>query len=116
MENEKFQELVLQQLKSINSRMDSLEKSQDILASELMAVKADVQEVKTDVQKIKFTVTRIEQDHGTQLGALMDGYKQNTEILDRHTEQLYRIEGKIESHDIQISVLDKTKTNKRKVK
>ncbi|TEB04779.1 hypothetical protein Psch_03541 [Pelotomaculum schinkii] len=85
MENEKFQELVLQQLQNINSCMDGLEKSQDILASELMAVKADVQEVKADVQKVKSTVTSIEHNHGEILGALIDGYKQNAQILYRHT-------------------------------
>ncbi len=137
MDNDKFQDLVLQQFQVITgelqslkegqksltegqtrleTRMDKLEesqarleKSQDILASEVMAIK-------TDVQKVKSTVIRIEQDHGTRLGALMDGHRQNTEILDRHTEQLDRIENKIESHDIQISVLDKTKANKRKAK
>jgi len=109
MDNDKFQELVLQQLQNINSRMDSLDKSQDILASELMAVK-------TDVQKVKSTVTRIEHNHGEILGALQDGYKQNAEILDRHTEQLNRIEEKIESHDIQISVLNRSKSNKQIVK
>ena len=37
-------------------------------------------------------------------------------VLDDHTERLQRIEDKVEGHDIQIQVLDKTKSNKRKVK
>lgn len=36
--------------------------------------------------------------------------------IDDHGRYLERIEEKLESHDIQIHVLDKTKSNKRKVK
>ena len=38
---------------------------------------------------------------------------EHTEILADHTERLQRIEDKVEKHDIQIQVLDKTKSNKR---
>ena len=38
---------------------------------------------------------------------------EHTEILADHTEHLQRIEDKVEKHDIQIQVLDKTKSNKR---
>jgi hypothetical protein len=93
MDNEKFQELVLQQLAALTEGQRQFEER---------------------LAKLENTVTRIEYDHGKILGALLDGYKQNTEILDRHTVQLDRIESKIESHDIQISVLDKTKANKCK--
>jgi len=66
--------------------------------------------------KLENIVIRIENDHGRKLGALLDGYHHNAEILDDHTERLTRIESKITAHDIQISILDKTKSNKRKVK
>ena len=41
---------------------------------------------------------------------------ENSAILTDHTERLQRIEDKVEGHDIQIQVLDKTKSNKHKVK
>ena len=61
----------------------------------------------------KQDLARMEQDHGTKLSALLDGYKQNAQILDRHTAQLDRIEDRVTHHDIKISILDKTKSNKR---
>ena len=69
--------------------------------------------MKTEIGGIKASQIRMEQDHGTKLSSLLDGYKQNAEILDRHTEQLDRIEDRVTHHDIKISILDKTKSNKR---
>ncbi len=113
MDNEKFQELVLQQLQSLNegqkslniridnmenrmgnmeesmgsmnSRMDNLEKSQNTLAAELMAVKADVKEVKT-------TVTKLEDDITPKIGALFDGYRlrgDQIENLRQHMDERF---------------------------
>ncbi|SFH22166.1 hypothetical protein SAMN05660649_04317 [Desulfotomaculum arcticum] len=95
MTNEEFQTLVLQHFQKVYEKLDSVDKRQI---------------------KLENVVTRIETDHGEKLSILLDGHEQKTQILDRHTEQLDRIESKIESHDIQISVLDKTKANKRKAK
>jgi hypothetical protein len=95
MDNVKFQELVLQQLQILIEGQEQL--------TERLA-------------KVENVVIRIENDHGTKLGALLDGYHHNAETLDGHTERLDRIESKITTHDIQISILDKTKSNKRKVK
>ena len=73
----------------------------------------ELQSVKTEIGGVKQSLARMEQDHGTKLSALLDGYKQNALILDRHTEQLDRIEDRVTHHDIKISILDKTKSNKR---
>ncbi|MEN6414336.1 MAG: hypothetical protein ABFC84_16485 [Veillonellales bacterium] len=94
MTNEEFQALVLNELKSIRNEMST----------------------KEELREVKQSLARIENNHGTSLTALLDGYHQNAEILDRHTEQLNRIETKVGMHDIQISVLDKTKSNKRRAK
>lgn len=106
MNDKDFQEFVVQQLVKLNDGQDKLSRD----------------------------VARIEQAHGEKLSALFDGYKAITEKLDEHTqilnnhtatlaghttiladhtERLQRIENKIETHDIQIQVLDKTKSNKR---
>jgi len=67
-------------------------------------------------QSMKQDFALMEHDHGTKLSALLDGYKQYTEILDGHTAQLDRIEDRVTHHDIKISILDKTKSNKRILK
>ena len=57
---------------------------------ELQATKTDVShiqselgELKTEIETVKGAVIRIEHEHGHKLGALFDGYKQNSEKLDR---------------------------------
>lgn len=37
-----------------------------------------------EIRSVKETVCKIEVDHGQKLGALLNGYKQNAERLDRH--------------------------------
>jgi len=109
MDNEKFQELVLQQFQTIAGELKALTEGQRSLENG--------QKHLTDrLTRVETVVTRIENDHGTKLGALLDGYHHNAEVLSDHTERLDRIESKITTHDIQISILDKTKSNKRKAK
>jgi len=130
MDNEKFQELVLQQLQVLTEVQKELTKRQRELTegqqqlNEKFASLTKGQNLLTEGQRIledKLTklenaVTRIENDHGRKLGALLDGYHHNAEILADHTARLDRIESKVTTHDMQISILDKTKSNKRKTK
>ena len=109
MDNEKFQELVLQQFQTIAGELKTLAEGQKTLENG--------QKHLTDrLTRVETVVARIENDHGAKLGALLDGYYQNTKILADHTERLDRIEEKITTHDIKISILDKAKSNKRKAK
>lgn len=66
--------------------------------------------------KLSQDVSRMEIEHSEKLNALFDGYKTIQETLADHTQRLQRIEDKLETHEIQIKVLDSTKTNKRKAK
>ena len=52
----------------------------------------EFKELKSDVSSIKKIVLHIEQDHGQKLEALFDGYKQNT-------EKLNRIEAEVAKHE-----------------
>ncbi len=52
----------------------------------------DLAEVKAEVLSIKDIVVRIEIEHGQKLGALLNGYTQNAERLDR-------VEAKLAEHD-----------------
>mgnify|MGYP001009125657 CR=1 FL=1 len=70
-------------------------------------------ELSENVNSLRQDVTRIEIKHGEKLSALFDGYEAIKETLGDHTE---RIEAKLETHEIQIKVLDSTKANKRKAK
>ena len=67
-------------------------------------------------EKLSKDIARIEYDHGEKLAALFEGYQSIKETLADHTDRLQRIEDKLETHEIQINVLDSTKANKRKVK
>lgn len=57
-----------------------------------MATKQELEEVKSEVSSIKATVIRIENEHGEKLGALLNGYMQNAQRLDR-------VEAKLAEHD-----------------
>lgn len=83
------------------------------LKEDVSGLKQDVAELKGRVSNLEGSVAKIENDHGAKLAALLDGYHQNAKILDDHTDRLSRIETKITTHDIQISILDKTKSNRR---
>lgn len=92
MENDKFQSLVLEYMAKLTQEMTELKQGQTRL--ELI----------------------IENGIKPKIDALFEGQKQHTEILESHTERLERIEEKVGKHDIQISVLNNTKNNRRRTK
>ena len=116
MDNEKFQELVLQQFQTIAGELKTLAEGQKTLENGQKTLENGQKHLTDRLTRVETVVARIENDHGAKLGALLDGYYQNTKILADHTERLDRIEEKITTHDIKISILDKTKSNKRKAK
>ena len=59
---------------------------------------------------------RMENEVIDKVQALFDLQAIQTDVNERVLAALERIESKIETHDIQIQVLDKTKSNKRKMK
>ncbi|KKM12705.1 hypothetical protein SY88_02225 [Clostridiales bacterium PH28_bin88] len=109
MDNEKFQELVLQQLQALNNRLGNVENGQQSLEH-------GQKSFQKEIETIRQSVARIEHDHGEKLSALLDGYKLLSETITDHTARLERIEEKIAGHDVRIQILDKTKSNKRKAK
>ena len=58
----------------------------------LEKVYVELQEVKTEVKEVKKQVTTIEVEHNNKLEALLDGYKQNAEILDKIEKEVTRHE------------------------
>ncbi len=74
-------------------------------------VRTEIQEVKTEIKDLHKSQVRIENDHGEKLSALFDFQKSQEEINNQVLSALARIENKLETHDTQIHVLDKTKAN-----
>ena len=66
------------------------------LTSQVGNITKQFNEFKTDTKeefvKVNQSLARIEQDHGAKLNALFDGYKQNSDKLDR-------IEAEVGRHD-----------------
>jgi len=93
MDNNKFQELVLQQLKTLTEGQNMLGNRMDRLENSMVKLEL-----------------RMENEAFNKISVLFDGYKSFSETLADHTGRLQRIEEKITTHDVQIRVLDKTKS------
>jgi hypothetical protein len=76
---------------STEARIATIETNMSTMEAN-MATKQELAEVKADVKFTKETVVRIENDHGQKLNALFDGYKLNSERLER-------IESKVTQHE-----------------
>lgn len=71
-----------------NKIFDLMEK----MYGEMQEMKGEMQEVKSRLGIVEKTVLNIENDHGKKLEALFDGYKQNS-------DQLERVEKKVSSQE-----------------
>ena len=105
-----------QRMDSLDKRMDSLDQRMGGLDQRMDGLDQRMDGLEENQHNLQAAVARIEVEHGNKLSALLDGYHHNAEALERVEIRLERVEAKIESHDIQISVLDRTKTNRRKAK
>ena len=82
---EKGQQVLEKGQQEMSKKIDSIEDAQSILAVE-------VKGIKETVNSINNTVVKIENGHGEKLSALFDGWKQNTEQLDRIEKEVTRQE------------------------
>ncbi|NLX01004.1 MAG: hypothetical protein GXY40_00520 [Syntrophomonadaceae bacterium] len=105
-----------QNVNSIQQDVNGLHQDVNSLQQDVNSLQQDVNGLHQDVNSLRQVVTRIEINHGEKLSALFDGYEVIKETLDDHTHRLERIEAKLETHEIQIKVLDSTKANKRTAK
>mgnify|MGYP000870379993 CR=1 FL=1 len=105
-----------QDVNSLQQDVNSLQQDVNGLHQDVNSLQQDVNGLHQDVNSLRQVVTRIEINHGEKLSALFDGYEVIKETLDDHTHRLERIEAKLETHEIQIKVLDSTKANKRTAK
>ena len=102
----------MEEIRSTMATKSDLEEISSTMTKEMDEIKSTMA-TKEELAEIKAIVIRCENDHGQKLGALLDGYKQHSEILIQHTVRLERIEEKIDVHDIRIHVIEKTINSKR---
>ena len=67
-------------------------KMYDEMQEEFKEVNLKVDNLGNEVKETKYKVIIIEQEHGKKLDALFDGYKQNSDKLDRIEEEVSRHE------------------------
>lgn len=91
MEDKTF-ELLTKMYSEFTSRFDKIE--------------TDMHGMKTDVQDLKKDVLRIENEHGSKLEALFDGYKQTYEKLGVIEKKVDNLAEKVDRHDIKIQVIE----------
>ena len=91
-------ELIASQVGGLTNQVDALTKDMTEVKQnmatkdDLALVKDEIASAKDEIASVRATVARIENDHGQKLGALFDGYKLNSEKLDR-------IEAEVTKHD-----------------
>lgn len=103
-------------LSAANSRLESLEQGQAELQEGLSAANSRLDTVEESMAKLSQSQARMENQLTEHIRGLWDFQAVQTDVNNRVLAALERIENKIEKHDIQIQVLDLTKSDKRKVK
>lgn len=126
---------------SVQSDIGTMRSDMTSVQSDISTMRTDITSAQSDITSLKdgqrnlelrleneaFAPIRILSENVIELGNRQASSDESIKFLastmstvahkiDDHTERLERIEEKIESHDIQIEVLDRTKTNKRKAK
>lgn len=61
--------------------------------------------VESEIQKVGNQVAKIEQEHGTKLEALLDGYKQLAEGQEEIKDQLQDLQAKVSNSEVEITVI-----------
>ena len=127
MENERFQDLVLEhlakltqentdikqdisQIKQDNSLLkqdvSSLKQSNAEIKQDVSSLKQSNDEMKQDIQQVKGSLIRIENEHGEKLRALFDAREVQMDINERILDTLHRIEGKVDRLTLKVSTHD----------
>ena len=109
MDNEKFQELVLQQLRSLNEgqknyteKSNTLEQGQNLLAKH-------VTELVSNVNKLSESQVRMENELTEKVRALFDAREVQNNINERIITSLDRIEAKVEVLQLETASIRRVK-------
>ena len=85
-------ELIANQVGTLTDQVGTLTDQVGTLTDQVGTLTKDMTEVKTRLTSVENTVTRIENTHGEKLSALFDGYKHNSEKLDRIEQEVSKHE------------------------
>lgn len=88
--NRELLEITTAQVGGLTEKVNGLDKKVHTLTTDMIDVKSDLSNVKSEVKDIKKMVIKIEHEHGQKIEALFDGYKQNTEKLDRIEQEVMK--------------------------
>jgi chromosome segregation ATPase len=120
MSDNKFEDKVLGYLAQLTQEMTGIKQ-------DMTGIKQDVSGINSRLTNLEGTVTKIEVEHGEKLSALFDGYKSNSEQIERIEEALKldrkenarrfdRLENKVDNlleivkgHDESIEVMKRAK-------
>lgn len=91
-EMQKGFEKVDKQFQQVDSKIDSLDSRIDSLDNRIDSLDNRITNLENELKDVKKVVIKIEHDHGDKLKALFDGFKQNSDKLDR-------IEAEVTKHD-----------------
>ena len=92
MDNEKFQDLVLEHLARLTQ--DNTE------------IKMNIQKISQRLDQVEGAVIRIENDHGEKIKALFDAQEVMMEKMERFSESQTRMEDKLDRLSLKVSVHD----------
>lgn len=108
-------ECLIQLVKSVNkldNRMDNIENKMDNFENKLeeniaftKSINDKLEENIAFTRRINQSVAVMEVDHGGKLNALFDGYKANSEKLDKIETDIQKIQSIVEKHDNEIYLI-----------
>ena len=89
---EKIYELLNRMYSDLSEKIGDLNGKIGSMEGKIGNMEGRLGNIETEVADLKKVVLRIETDHGNKLDALFDGYKQNSDRLDRIEAQVSRQE------------------------
>ncbi|WP_066496936.1 hypothetical protein [Abyssisolibacter fermentans] len=94
-----FKKEVNDEFKSFRTELTDFK--QDV-NNEFKSIRHEIKDVKNDLKRIDI---KIENDICPKIDSLFDGYKQNTETLDRLENKVDNLSEKVEKHEVEIRVI-----------
>jgi len=112
--SEQILKQILNELQSVKTDIQDVKTGQSALEQQLVAFQQFTIEQFTALdQKITKTNIILENEVKPSMKVITEQLEDHSRALQAHARQLDRIEDKVTHHDIKISILDKTKSNKR---
>ncbi len=116
MDNEKFQELMMDQLKTLIKSVDTLAANHAVMQQDVTSLKQDLTDLKQsqtrmeqDITDLKQSQTRMEQDLTNKVTALFDAREAQKDVNTEMFATLNRIEAKLDVLQMETAHLKRIK-------